>query len=515
MILKILMKNRSEKIHSLDGLAQILNKLKKKRKKIVMCHGVFDLLHPGHILYFKAAKKHGDILVVTVTPDKYVNKGPGRPVFNERLRMESIGALACVDYVALNHWPTAVETILKLKPDSYVKGQDYADLSADITGKIKEEISALKKVGGQIFFTNEEMFSSSTLLNKFFSTHPEPTQTYLDQFRKKYPASFIMKKLKDLSKLRVLVVGEAILDQYSYCNPMAKSPKETIVASRFVSEENFAGGSMAIANHVAGFCNQVSLVSTIGNEKSVSEFFKSKIGKRVSFHPIHVKDRPTVTKRRYVEPNFLTKMFEIQYLEDTPLAEDDERKVIETLRKLLPKHDLVIVADYGHGFLTEKIRNEISSLSKFLCVNVQTNSANYGYNVATKYHGIDFISMDDPELRLAMRNKFGDVTKMAAQLREKVKAGVLLVSRGPRESVITDKSGAMFKTPVFSTKALDRVGAGDALFSITSPCVYMGLPIDLVAFLGNCAGAMAVEIICNREPINPMGFSKFVTMLLK
>lgn len=106
-----------EKIHPLDSLAEKLASLRKKGQKIVLCHGVFDLLHPGHILYFQAARKNGDVLVVTVTQDQYVNKGPGRPVFSQRLRMESIAALECVDYVALNQWPTAVETILKLRPN--------------------------------------------------------------------------------------------------------------------------------------------------------------------------------------------------------------------------------------------------------------------------------------------------------------------------------------------------------------------------------------------------------------
>ena len=87
-------------------------------------------------------------MVVTVTKDEYVNKGPGRPIFNQMLRAESIAALACVDYVAINDWPTAVETIRLLRPNFYIKGSDYTQKEDDVTGKIYEEERAVKAVGG-------------------------------------------------------------------------------------------------------------------------------------------------------------------------------------------------------------------------------------------------------------------------------------------------------------------------------------------------------------------------------
>src|SRR3990172_8805312 len=114
----------NEKIKPLDELALIVAELKTAGRQVVHCHGVFDLIHPGHIRHLHSAKTQGDVLVVTVTPDEYVNKGPGRPIFNQRLRVESLAAFACVDYVAINRWPTAVETILLLKPDVFVKGSD-------------------------------------------------------------------------------------------------------------------------------------------------------------------------------------------------------------------------------------------------------------------------------------------------------------------------------------------------------------------------------------------------------
>ncbi len=120
-------------------------------------------MHPGHIKYFQAAKNMGDVLVVTVTPDIYVDKGPGRPVFNENLRAESIAALECVDYVAINKWQTACETLELLRPDIYVKGQEFEKLN-DKTGKIQKENEIARKIGVGIRFTHEIVFSSTELL---------------------------------------------------------------------------------------------------------------------------------------------------------------------------------------------------------------------------------------------------------------------------------------------------------------------------------------------------------------
>jgi cytidyltransferase-like protein len=122
-------------------------------------------MHPGHIKYFQAAKEMGDILVVTVTPDRYVDKGPGRPVFNQELRADSIAALACTDFVAVNLWPTAEETLRRLRPNVYVKGQEFANLQ-DKTGKIQKEYEVVKEIGAELRFTHEIVFSSTQLLNR-------------------------------------------------------------------------------------------------------------------------------------------------------------------------------------------------------------------------------------------------------------------------------------------------------------------------------------------------------------
>ena len=160
------------KIKNVIELEEIVKRLKRAGERIVLCHGCFDLMHPGHIKYFQAAKKMGDILVVTVTPDIYVDKGPDRPVFNQSLRADSIAALECVDYVAINKWPTAEETLKLLKPHIYVKGQEFESLQ-DKTGKLQKELKILKEIGAEMKFTHEIVFSSTELLEKY----PDPPIT--------------------------------------------------------------------------------------------------------------------------------------------------------------------------------------------------------------------------------------------------------------------------------------------------------------------------------------------------
>ena len=154
-----------DKILTVEELARKVAALKAAGKVVVHCHGCFDLMHPGHIKYFQAAKKMGDVLIVTLTPDVYVDKGPGRPVFDQQLRAESIAALECVDQVAINSWPTAEETLRLIRPDIYVKGQEFEKLE-DKTGKIQREAAVVREVGAQLRFTHEIVFSSTELIKR-------------------------------------------------------------------------------------------------------------------------------------------------------------------------------------------------------------------------------------------------------------------------------------------------------------------------------------------------------------
>ncbi|MFA6549214.1 MAG: adenylyltransferase/cytidyltransferase family protein [Candidatus Margulisiibacteriota bacterium] len=156
------------KIVSIKEATLLIRAIKAEGKKVVHCHGCFDLMHPGHIKYFQSAKAMGDLLIVTLTPDIYVDKGPGRPVFDQNLRAESIAALECVNLVAINEWPTGEETLRLLRPDIYVKGQEFEKLE-DKTGKIQREAVVIREIGAELRFTHEIVFSSTQLIAQNFA----------------------------------------------------------------------------------------------------------------------------------------------------------------------------------------------------------------------------------------------------------------------------------------------------------------------------------------------------------
>ena len=148
-------------------ISKILS-IKKKGAKVGLLHGVFDLIHSGHIEYFRDAKKFCNILVVSVTTDKYVNKGIGRPHFKIQQRIKNLQEIKLINFIIENDEETPINLIKKLKPDYYIKGKDYEKEGSDITGNISKEIKAIKSVGGKFVTTNSRLFSSTKILNKEF-----------------------------------------------------------------------------------------------------------------------------------------------------------------------------------------------------------------------------------------------------------------------------------------------------------------------------------------------------------
>jgi len=394
----------TEKILDLQELAARARKLRADGKQVVLCHGTYDLMHTGHIRYLQRAKQEGDILLVTVTADAFVNKGPGRPVFNEQLRAESLAALACVDYVAINHAVSAVEALHAIQPNIYAKGSDYRSHSEDVTGNIALEQAAVEAHGGRIFYTDEITFSSSNLLNSYFDVFPPEVRGFLKDFRERWPENEVRKMIATLGDLKVLVVGDAIIDQYHYSTPLGQTGKGSFLAVRYESEEQFAGGSIAVANHIAGFAKNVTLLTGLGKVDSHEQFIRDKLSKNVDPVFFTFADAPTVTKRRFVD-NDLAKFFEVYFYKENAVYGEVEQRICQWLDTNIASYDAVIVPDFGNGFITPAMIGILSAKAKYLAVNTQINSGNRGYHVIHRYPRADFVSLNEPELRLAAHNR--------------------------------------------------------------------------------------------------------------
>lgn len=506
----------NDKIKTIEELPEVLASLQAQRRQaIVHCHGVFDLLHIGHIRHLEQAKKLGDILVVTVTPDQYVNKGPNRPVFTEELRAEGIAALSSVDYVAINKWPTAVETIKLLKPDIYAKGPDYKDRQTDLTGKITDEEAAVKAVGGQIAFTEDIVFSSSSLINKHMPVFPAEVRDYLSRFSEQYSVDDVLRYLQNAQDLKVLVVGETIIDEYQYCTAIGTSAKEPILAVRYLSTEKFAGGVLAIANHVANFCHSVGMLTALGDRDSQEDFVRQNMSRNVDTMFLYKENSPTIVKRRLIEGYLLQKLFEVCEMNDEELNQQQDQALCSMLEEVIPKYDIVIVADYGHGMLTKNAIDLLCSKAPFLAVNTQANAGNRGFNTISRYSRADYISLTRLEMALEARNKQGDLRDMILNVSQKLSCGQVIVTCGKDGNVCYSDHEGFVEVPAFAHHVVDRIGAGDAVLSLTSLCVAQRAPAAVIGFIGNVAGALAVATLGHRKGIERVPLFKFIESVLK
>ena len=500
------------KIRPLAAIAARLEAVRRTGQKVVHCHGCFDLLHIGHIKHLQAARRMGEVLVVTVTPDRYVNKGVGRPAFPEQLRAEALAALDCVDFVAIDEGPTAVAAIGVLKPDYYVKGPESAEATR-LPPRLKAEVDAVRRAGGDVRFTHEAVYSSTTLLRS--STIAEEARDFLDAFQARYSLSDVLARLDALQNLRALVIGEAIIDEYNYCTPLGKSPKEAIVTTRYLRQERHAGGAIACANHVAGFCRDVELVTGLGGQDSQEAFVRERLRTNVRPKLFIRPDVPTITKRRYMWDPFLVKMFEVALMDDTPWPAELEDEMLAYLSDALPRYDLVIAADYGHGLLGPRAAAAIACGARFLAVNTQANAANLGFNLVTKYPRASYVCIDEPEIRLAMQDRSTDAGDLADAVRVRLGCTAVSVTRGGRGALTCGADGVRWDVPALSRAVVDRTGAGDAYLAVTAPCVQSGMPLEMVALVGGAAGAIAVQVVGNRSSVEPIDLRRLLTTLLQ
>ena len=505
-----------DKIMSVQDVAAIVHRMRQAGKTVVQAHGTFDLLHVGHVRHMEAAKELGDVLVVTVTADRFVNKGPGRPVFNEGLRAEMLASLQYVGLVAINPEPDAVSAITAIRPDIYVKGQDYEKAEEDVTGKIVAERNAVEAHGGRIHFTHEVMFSSTELINRHFNVFDPAVSRHLNGLRGNGFLAESLGLIERIRDYRVVLVGDAIIDEYQYVVPMGKPPKESVIAGRYQDREIFAGGVLAAANHVASFCKKVDVITCVGPIESHEEFIRTSMRPNIELHVLRRPTAPTTLKRRFVDPSNMRKLFELYVMDDNPLAEEMSAELDRLISELAPAANVVIATDFGHGLIGPSAVQTLVEYSPFLAVNAQSNSANMGYNLITRYPSADYVCIDAPEARLAVGDRVSPIGDVAHKiLSEHVECSKIIITHGKNGCVTHERGGETHAIPAFARNVVDTVGAGDAFLAVTAPLVAAGGSMDKVGFIGNVVGALKVEIVGHRKPVEKPTLIKGITALLK
>lgn len=503
------------KILGVPALAERIAALKQQGLRIVHCHGVFDLVHPGHIRHLKAARRQGDVLVVTTTADRFVDKGPGRPAFNEQLRAEFLAAIACVDFVAVNPAPDAVGLLHLLKPDVYVKGGDYVRPEDDPTGKIREEEHAVQQVGGRMHFTDEVTFSSSHLINTRLNLFPDETEAWLRDFRRRHSLDEVMACIDAIQDLKVLVVGEPIIDEYVFCEGLGKSTKDPVLAVQYRTMERYAGGSLAVANHLGGIVKRVGLLAQIGETERSEEFMRRRLGPTVEPHFVTRSNAPTIHKRRFVDHYTGVRLLELYMMDDSRADPGDVEALRARLDEMIGDFDVVVVADYGHGMLTRPAIDCLERRSRFLAVNTQANAGNRGFNTVSKYRRADYVCLANHEVEMETRLRHAPVDDLIEALPLSIDCPRFTITRGKNGTVHFDRGTAPVFVPALAGQVVDRVGAGDAVLAVTAALAATGHSWDVTGFIGNIAGGQLVGELGNRVSVNRASLLKAITALMK
>ncbi len=508
------MSKLNQKIVSINRISKLTKELKKKNKKIVLCHGVFDLLHLGHLKHFNSAKKFGDKLVVSITPDKYVNKGPGRPLFNQNLRAEFLSNISAVDFVIINDKSTSVDLIKDLKPNIYCKGSDYKNHKEDITGQIKNELRVLKKIGGKIKYTDELTNSSSKIINNYFDQFSKNQKKNISNI-KKTPIN-VDKIFNSFSKLKILIIGETIIDHYFFCETLGKSGKDPVLQMQELKNEVYVGGSAAIAGHISKLSKNITLLTMLGENKKYEKFLKGKISKKVNLKIIYKKNSPTIIKKKFVDSITKHKVFGSYTINDSPLVHNDEKKLENILKNLLPSYDLVVVSDYGHGFISKKNARLICKKSKFLALNAQINAANRGYHTMKNYKGVDCVIVNEMELRHELRDKSGNLNTLMKKLSKNIIINELIVTMGQQGARLFNKNTNKFHNmEAFATQVVDKIGSGDTMLALLALCLKNKLDKRLSLLIASLAASQAVGNIGNKYLVDEIKLKKSIEHILK
>lgn len=504
----------NNKILDPESIAKLARK--NPNEKIILCHGVFDLIHYGHIMHFQSAKKYGSKLIVSVTADAYVNKGPGRPLYNQEIRMKVLASFEFIDYVCLSddHTPEAI--IKKIQPNYYVKGKDYKDLKKDITKKIIKEKNIVEKYGGKIIFTNDELHSSSKIINLLDLTLNKDQNSFLKNLRLYIKYKEVTNYFEQVRKFKPLIFGEAIIDSYTFSESIGKSAKDPFLVVQEIDEKKYLGGSLIVANHISNFCNKVNLLTSLGKEVNLNAFIKKNLNNNINLIKLNTSSSKTIVKKRFVDKLTSHKLLGVYSIPPLEVNKKIEQKTINNLQKYSKKHKDIIITDYGHGLISEKIIKTLTSSFKSIYLNVQINSANTGYQTFKKYKKCNVLFINENELRFCLRDNTSDINLLISKVKNHIEYNKIIITRGSLGVTLFDnRSNKTYLCPAFAKSVKDKIGAGDAFLSVYSIFDKLDINEELNLLLSSMSAAVVVENMGNSKSIDSKQILKNLEHMLK
>lgn len=491
-------KSYKRKIKSIAELKKIIGPWPHK-KNVIICHGTFDIVHPGHIRHLQYASEKADILIASLTCDAHITKGKLRPFVPEELRAMNLAALEMVDYVVIDPNPTPLETLKELKPNYFAKGYDYFE---EVSPKTAEEIDVLESYGGEIIFTPGDVVYSSTALLE--SSRPRIASEKLLVLMESENVTFddLRSTLTKFSDLKVHVIGDTIVDSLTYCTLIGGGIKTPTLSVKYEQQINFSGGAAVVAKHIKRTGAQVKFSTVLGDD-ALKDFVLNDLEDHgIECHFSIDKTRPTTQKNTIISDKY--RMLKIDKVDNQPISD----KTLKYFQKSLSSSQasIFIFSDFRHGIFN---RQTIPVLVKSVHENafkVADSQVATRWGNILDFQGFDLITPNEREARFALAEQDMVIRPLALKLYKRAKCKYLILKLGSRGIITYRRSNipsdfrAFFTIDSFANKVIDPVGSGDALLAYAT----LSLVTTKSEVIASILGSVAAGVACEQDGNNPV-----------
>jgi rfaE bifunctional protein nucleotidyltransferase chain/domain len=470
------------KIVSLGEAEVFVRAAQRAGETVVLCHGCFDIVHPGHIRHLQHAARLGDSLVVSITGDSMLDKGTGRPLIPQELRAESLAALDCVSLVVISQGPTALELLRLLRPDVYVKGREYED---NRDPRFQAEKEVVERYGGRIVFTSGDVVFSSSALIAALETAGDPFQARLRQLfcHEQLQPDRIERVIKSFPDLRVLVVGETIVDTYVMCDRPDVAGEGPVMTLRPLEYRRFDGGAAIIARHLAAMGARPTLLTALPRTPEAKALRQRLTLEGIETLSVEV-ERPPIEKQRFLVGT--SKVMKLDLGEPITLDAAGRRRLADMAGEAAECCDAAIIADYGLGLLTSAA---LGALCRRLRPRVRllVGDVSGRRSDLLAMFEMDLLCPSELELRAALHNYDQGLSAVAWRMLHETRSKAALVTLGDQGLIAFDQGpgGAAEAedwssrlraehVPALSGHAVDPLGCGDAVLASATLTVAAG-----------------------------------------
>ncbi len=479
-----------QKIRTREEVAALIGP-RPRARTVVMCHGAFDIVHPGHLRHLTYAKEKADLLIASITTDLEITKANYRPYVPEELRALNLAALEVVDFVIVDHNATPIDNILYLQPDYFAKGYEY--FSNGIPPKTREEMEALKTYGGEMLFTpGDIVYSSSALIES------QPPRIAVDKLlilmeSERISFDDLRRTLERFEGQHVHVVGDTIVDSYCYCSLLGATAKSPTLSIRFERKDVFAGGAAAVAKHMRATGADVTLSTVLGDDEPRAFVEREMRNAGVRLFPVVDRMRTTTYKERFFAEGY--KMLQVDRLDNRTVSEAALDAIGRTLRDAAA--DIVVFSDFRHGIFNRQTIGRLrESISRDALTVADSQVSNRWGNILD-FTEFDLLTPNEREARFALGDQDSVVRPLALKLFQAARCRWLILKLGERGLLGYRTPGHMprefFTVDSFAEHVADPIGAGDALLAYASLAQRVTGNIVIAAILGSAAAGVSCE----------------------